>query len=229
MTIGGFLKTSLLDYPGHIASTVFICGCNYRCPYCHNADLVAGKNLTKIYTQAEIIDYLKKRSGIIEGICFTGGEPTLCKDLFSFISDVKNMGFLVKLDTNGCNPMFIKNAYERKLIDYVAMDIKNSKEKYAPTCGVPIHLSNLERSIDYVRSCGIDYEFRTTVIKEYHTPEDIESIGQWLNKSSQYYLQQYVEQPTQFKTGLHPHSEETLKAMADSVKDCFDHVGLRGI
>ncbi|GMQ57153.1 anaerobic ribonucleoside-triphosphate reductase activating protein [Vallitalea sediminicola] len=229
MNIKGFTKTTLLDYPGHIASTIFTGGCNFNCPYCHNGDLVTShKNLDNI-TEQSILDHIKKRCGIINNICISGGEPTLQPDLISFLQKIKKHPIKIKLDTNGSNPSIIKSAYENDLIDYIAMDIKNSKAKYALTVDRKINITDIEESIEYIKTCGIDYEFRTTVLKEFHTIDDIISIGEWLNGSKRFFIQQYVESDKQIEQGFHAHSTKTLINFQNSVEPYFESVSIRGV
>jgi pyruvate formate lyase activating enzyme len=167
MQINGFNKTTLLDYPKHIAATVFIGGCNMRCPFCHNASLVEYVGSQPAISIDEVLDYLKKRKGILEGVCVTGGEPTLYPELPAFISEIKALGFKVKLDTNGTNPAMLKNLSENRLIDYVAMDIKNSKSKYPLTTGMQnIKLDKICDSVSFLLTSQVEYEFRTTIVKE---------------------------------------------------------------
>ena len=174
MKISGFQKTTLLDYPGKVACTVFLNGCNFRCPFCHNADLVIPESETGIFTENEIFEYLKKRKGILDGVCITGGEPLLNKEISEFMKRIKEMGLLVKLDTNGSFPERLEEIIRAGVVDYVAMDIKNSFEKYSETSGLSNKdLTNIKRSIDLIMEGKTDYEFRTTVVREFHTVEDI--------------------------------------------------------
>lgn len=229
MNIKGFTKTTLLDYPGHIASTIFTGGCNFNCPYCHNGDLVtAHKDMDNI-TEQSILAHIKKRCGIINHICISGGEPTLQLDLINFLQKIKEYPIKIKLDTNGTNPSLIKSAYENDLIDYIAMDIKNSKDKYALTVDRKINIAGIEESVDYIKNCGIDYEFRTTVIKEFHTTHDIIRIGEWLNGSKRFFIQQYVESDKQIEQGFHAHSHETLMNFKNLVEPYFESVSIRGV
>lgn len=192
MTFGGLQKLTLIDYPGKIAATVFTVGCNFLCPYCHNPELVDPakiKDQPKL-SEKEILKFLASRQGLLEGVCITGGEPTLSPDLPEFISKIKALGFLVKLDTNGSNPEMLANLLKEKLIDYVAMDIKAPLEKYKKIVGENISLENIQRSVELTCSSP-DYEFRTTVLPALHSEKDILSIGRWLQGSKKYYLQQF--------------------------------------
>lgn len=197
MLILGLNKTTLLDYPGRVAATVFVGGCNFRCPFCHNGQLVLKPSLQETYSEEEVFSFLKKRKGILKGVCITGGEPTLQADLPEFIAKIKELGYAVKLDTNGYLPNVLKGLLENKLLDYVAMDIKNCKEKYAVTAGfLPedgFRLERIEEAMEILKTFSVDYEFRTTVVKEYHTKENIVKIGEWIAGCPHYFLQQYKE------------------------------------
>jgi pyruvate formate lyase activating enzyme len=229
MNIKGFTKTTLLDYPGYIASTIFTGGCNFNCPYCHNGDLVTAHKSMDNITEQSILAHIKKRCGIINNICISGGEPTLQPDLIDFLQKIKDYPIKVKLDTNGSNPSIIRLAYENNLIDYIAMDIKNSKDKYSLTCDRKINISDIEESVEYIKTCGIDYEFRTTVLKEFHTIDDMLSIGKWLDGSKRFFIQQYVESDKQIEQGYHSHSPKMLLNFQDSVKPYFESVSIRGV
>ena len=175
MQIHGFQKMTLLDFPGRVACTVFTGGCNLRCPFCHNALLVTKLTDTDIIPTESVFSYLEKRKGILDGVAITGGEPLLQPDIASFIRKIKNMGYAVKLDTNGAYPAKLRDLIEEGIVDYVAMDVKNSKEKYGETVGIPnFDVSKIEESIKFLMSGKVDFEFRTTVVKEFHTVEDIE-------------------------------------------------------
>ena len=229
MCILGFQKTTLLDYPHKLAATIFFGGCNFRCPFCHNAELVTQNALPELSHDA-ILAYLKKRTGILEGVCITGGEPTLSKGLPDFIHKIKNLGLLVKLDTNGSNPSMLKELMQTHTIDYVAMDIKNSPEKYEATAGAKVNLSNIQESIDLLLTATIPYEFRTTVVRELHTEEDFIKIGQWLQGASQYYLQNFVNSdrlicPNRFSS----YDSESLTYFCNLLKSQIPLVALRGI
>lgn len=194
MRIVGLMKTTLLDYPGKVASTLFTGGCNFRCPYCHNGDLVLSHTTMDAYSEEEIFSHLNKRKNTLNGVCITGGEPTLQTELPSFIRKVKSLNLLVKLDTNGTNPSMLTSLLDEGLLDYVAMDIKHSKSKYNDVaCMNPLDLQSIEESVEILKNCNIDYEFRTTVTKELHKMEDFEEIGKWIEGSKAYYLQPYKE------------------------------------
>lgn len=194
MRIVGLMKTTLLDYPGKVASTIFTGGCNFRCPYCHNGDLVLDFANMEPYTEDEVFKHLNKRKNTLNGICVTGGEPTLQMDLPDFISKVKDLGLLVKLDTNGTNPTMLTKLLDDKLLDYVAMDIKHSKKKYNEVaCMKNFTLAPIEESVEILKSCSVDYEFRTTVTRQLHSIDDFEEIGKWISGSKAYFLQPYKE------------------------------------
>lgn len=194
MILKGLQKLTLLDFPGKIACTVFSGGCNFRCPFCHNASLVLGERLSESPTLSEedFFAFLKKRRGMLEGVCVSGGEPTLYPDIIPFLINIKELGYSVKLDTNGYRPSVIREAVAANAVDYFAMDIKNSKESYARTVGVPdFDISKIEESISYLMSCGVDFEFRTTLVRELHSEEDILSIAKWLEGPEKYFLQTF--------------------------------------
>lgn len=193
MKICGLQKTTLLDYPGHVAATLFLSGCNMRCPFCHNADLVNGHSIGE-FSIEEVLSFLKKRQGVLEGVCITGGEPTLNEDLDELIKSIKELGYLIKLDTNGLKPEVIKQLYESGLIDYVAMDIKSSLSTYSRACGIATpNVDAIKESIHYIMNCGVDYEFRTTLVKGIHTISDVEDIANTIKGAKAYYLQSYKE------------------------------------
>ena len=180
MKITGLQKMTLLDYPGRIACTVFLQGCNFRCPFCHNSDLLGPEGETAISVK-ELLSFLKKRRGMLDGVCITGGEPTVQKDLPDLLRAVKALGYPVKLDTNGSNPAMLKALVAEGLVDYVAMDIKNSREKYGRTAGVPgLFMDKIEESMVFLLEGHVDYEFRTTVVREFHDAAAIGAMGQWL-------------------------------------------------
>lgn len=230
MQIHGLNKTTLLDYPGHVAATVFTGGCNFRCPFCHNGDLVLHPETIPTYTEEEIFSFLKKRKPVLSGVCITGGEPTLQKDLPSFIKDVKAMGYLVKLDTNGSNPKMLETLLSESLLDYVAMDIKAGKSDYAHVAGCsPSLLSNVETSVDMLHNCSIPHEFRTTVVKGLHTDETFHEIGKWLTSDSLYFLQAYKESNEVIDKSFSAFSENELMFFLDIVKTYLPNAALRGV
>ncbi len=230
MKFSGFQKLTLLDYPEHTACTVFTYGCNFRCPFCHNALLVTQNECLEEYDSEEVLAYLKKRAGILDGICITGGEPTLADGLFDFMRKVKETGMNIKLDTNGSNPDILIAAIEDGLCDYVAMDIKNSKELYGKTAGCQsLSIEPIEKSVSYLLSGKVDYEFRTTIVSELHSVESIENIAKWIQGAKRYFLQNFVDSGNLIENNLHAHKPETLEAMRISASKYIDFVGVRGI
>ncbi len=230
MLILGLQKTTLLDYPGKVASTIFTGGCNFKCPYCHNRDLVMPPADVLAYSKDEIFDHLNKKKKILDGVCITGGEPTLHKDLPDFISEIKDLGLLVKLDTNGTNPQMLKSLVNDGLLDYVAMDIKHSKAKYNSIANmINFDLSAIEESVSFLKENSVEYEFRTTIMKECHTEDDIIEIGKWINGASAYYLQSYRESEQVINPIFSPHSPETLKHFVEILKPFVPNTFLRGI
>lgn len=230
MQIAGLQKLTLLDYPGKVACTVFTAGCNYRCPFCHNASLVLPEKPTSLISAEEVLSFLKKRVGVLDGVCVTGGEPLLQKDLEQFLRDIKNLGFPVKLDTNGSNPQGLQHLISEGLIDYAAMDIKNCLPKYAQTSGAPFcDLDAVIQSAEVLMLSAIPFEFRTTVVKEYHTPEDMHLIGRWLQDSPSYYLQQFVASEDVIQSGLHAVDLETMQQMRDILAIYIEDVAVRGV
>lgn len=229
MKICGLQKLTLLDYPGKTACTIFTGGCNFRCPFCHNGDLVLGGDVGEI-PEAEIFAFLKKRIGILDGVCITGGEPLLNDDIRDFILGVRELGYSVKLDTNGSRPKLLKELITDGLVDYVAMDIKNSKVAYPETVGIDrFDVSGVEESIRFLITSGIEYEFRTTVVSEYHTKERIEELAKWISGAKRYFLQNFKESDGVIKKGLSPVGEESLKEFSEIAKRYINNVELRGV
>jgi pyruvate formate lyase activating enzyme len=222
MQINGFQKLTLLDFPGKVACIVFTPGCNFRCPFCHNASLVTHIDGESI-EEEEILSYLKKRQGLLDGVVVTGGEPTLQGDLADFLGKVKALGYAVKLDTNGTSPEKLKTLVEKGLVDYVAMDIKNTAAKYPVTagCGSAV-LGKVEESIDFLLADTVDYEFRTTVTAELHTPQDIGDIAKRIKGAKRYFLQNFIDSGDIVSPGNSP---VTPQVMAEMVKTAQDLVG----
>ena len=204
MEFAGLQKISLVDYEGKVACTLFTAGCNFRCPFCHNSDLVIyAKNVNYIPFD-EILDYLNKRKGMLDAVVITGGEPTLMPDLKEKLYEIKKLGYKIKLDTNGTNPDIVKELVDLKLIDYVAMDIKNSYEAYSKTIGLESYDSNkILESINYLLSGEVDYEFRTTLVKEFHSDEDIKNIAKMIQSAKRYYLQEFKNSDHCIESSLH--------------------------
>lgn len=230
MQIHGFNKTTLLDYPGHLASTIFLGGCNFRCPFCHNKALVLSPDTEPTIPADEVLQYLKKRQGILEGVCVSGGEPTMETDLPSFLYSIKSLGYRIKLDTNGYRPQVIKHLYHNGLIDFIAMDIKSSPEQYSKAAGIPsLNFEKIKESASFIMESGISYEFRTTIVKELHSSREISSIGEWLKGAKFYYLQNYQDSDSVILPGYTSHTKETLETFKDILSKSMGHVSIRGI
>lgn len=229
MQIHGLQKLTLLDYPKKTACTVFLGGCNFRCPFCHNGNL-ATEEYQNLISQDEFFSFLSKRKGLLDGVCITGGEPTLTPDLEDFIKKIKSLGFLVKLDSNGTNPSVLKSLIEKNLIDYIAMDIKNSKNAYKETAGVQnLNIKDIEESVELIKASGIDYEFRTTVVAEFHSEENIQDIARWLAGSKKYFLQCFRDSEFVLKKGLTAPTKEELESFKTILTGYIDFVDIRGI
>lgn len=233
--ISGLQKMTLLDYPGKVACTVFLQGCNFRCPFCHNSGLLDKESAETIPVE-ELTAFLKKRVGLLDGVCVTGGEPTLQPALEDLLMQIKAMGYLVKLDTNGNRPQVVKTLVGKGLVDYIAMDIKNCPSRYGQTAGVPdMTLVWVEESIRYLLAGHVDYEFRTTVAEELHTPQDFEAMGKWFasldpeHKPEKFFIQPYVDRDSVLTTGLHTPTGETLREMAAAIAPYVKTVAIRGM
>ena len=229
MLISGLQKLTLLDFPNHVACTIFLKGCNFRCPFCQNKDLVLPEAKTTYYTEEEILDFIEKRKNVLDGVCFTGGEPTLHKDLADLMKKVKMLGLKVKLDTNGYNPDALIDLVNNKLVDYVAMDIKNSFQKYDLTTGIKfVDTSKIQKSIDFLKRGTIPYEFRTTVVKEYHNVSDFIDIAKTLQGASKYYLQKFEDSDTCISRGLHAPTDGEMKNYLNILKTLGINAFIRG-
>ena len=229
MNIHGLQKMTLLDFPGRVACTVFLGGCDLNCPFCHNAELIDG-TAKPVMDDAELLAFLEKRKGLLDGVAFTGGEPTLRTDLGDLLRKIKAMGYPVKLDTNGMHPDRLKALIDGGLVDYVAMDVKNSPEKYAHTCGVEtMDLTPIKESVKLLLSGAVDYEFRTTVVDELHTLSDFESIAQWIAGAKRYYLQAFTDRDTVVYENFHAPAKECMETYASAVRKTVQEVALRGI
>lgn len=226
----GLQKLTLLDYPGNMACTVFTGGCNYRCPFCHNRSLVfLNENDSEILVD-DIMDYVRNRRKVLDGVCITGGEPTLHKGLKNFIKGIKELGLKVKLDTNGSNFSVVKDLVEQGLVDYIAMDIKNCPEKYPETIGLTAYdLSEVIKTKNYLLENHVEYEFRTTVVKQFHEVADIEKIGEWIKGARHYYLQNFEDHGSCIQEGLSEVDLETLELMKKTAEKYVEDVELRGI
>ena len=245
MLIHGLQKTTLLDYPGKVACTVFFGGCDLRCPFCHNAGLVLSPEEAPTIPVQEFFSFLGKRRGILDGVCFTGGEPLMQRDIADLIRGIKQMGFLVKLDTNGTYPERLMELTDEGLVDYVAMDIKSSRENYQKAVGIRgFDTAKVERSAEHIMSCGVDYEFRTTAAKGLIEASDFAAIGEWLKGAKRYFIQAFRDGDSLlYKTAraeseslmpppipeLSEFTAEELHAFADIVRPYFFEVGVRGI
>ena len=232
MLISGLQKLTLLDYPGHVACTVFTGGCNFRCPFCHNAPLVLPERLQADEDgSATVLAFLKKRQGILDGVAVTGGEPLLHKDMADFLREIKNLGFAVKLDTNGSFPDRLRELVEAGLVDRVAVDIKNSPALYAKTIGVPgFDLTPVERTVDYLLGGPVEYEFRTTVVKGLHTRESLIEAARWIAGAKEYFLQQFKDSGDVIAIeGLSAFTGEEMHALADAVRPYVPAVQVRGV
>lgn len=228
MNIQGLQKLTLLDYPGKLACTIFTAPCNLRCPFCHNSGLITGWDDSIDW--AEIRGFLKSRVGILEGVCITGGEPTLHPDLVDHLTGIKSLGFLVKLDTNGTNPQVLVGLVDAGLVDYVALDVKNSPQRYNRTVGVKdFDVTSIATSIEFLLSHKVDYEFRTTVVREYHEEQGLLELAQWIKGAKRYYLQTFVDSEQVLQKGLHAYSPEEMRALAELIRPIIPVVEVRGI
>ena len=226
MVISGLQKLTLLDFPQKVACTVFLGGCNLRCPFCQNGEILDGR--TAGMTEDDFFAFLKKRQKILDGVCVAGGEPLLHEGIFSFIEKIRALGYAVKLDTNGTFPVRLKRLVQEKLIDYVAMDIKNSPKKYARTAGTAVDLENIRESAAFLMESGIDYEFRTTVVAKYHRAEDFIAIGEWLRGAKKYFLQNFVDSEFVLEKGLTAYSDEDLQAFKQLLLPYIPTTKIRG-
>lgn len=230
MNIQGLQKVTLLDFPGRVACTVFLAGCNFRCPFCHNASLVTHVDQDRDIPEEEILSFLKKRRGVLDGVCITGGEPLLAPGLDSFIRKIKDLGYEVKLDTNGSNVERLKTLAGSGMLDYIAMDIKNAPGKYGMTIGIDGYdMSNILKSVDYLMTGPVPFEFRTTVVREFHKREDFEEIGRWLKGAPAYYLQGFVDSGDVIRPGLRAYTKEIMEQALGIVKKYIPAAELRGV
>ena len=230
MRLGGIQKLTLLDYPGTVACTVFTLGCNMRCPFCHNSLLVTKTEEAEVYPEEDFFAFLEKRRGILDGVCVTGGEPLIHSDAGEFIAKIKALGYKVKLDTNGSFPDRLEEILKSGNVDYVAMDIKNSPEKYAETVGIPgFDVSKIQRSIEIIRSSGVEYEFRTTVVSPLHNGESIAGAAKMVKGSPKYFLQNFVDSGNLINgEGMSGLTEEELNDALAKAKDFIPGSQIRG-
>lgn len=219
----------MVDFDGKIACTVFTGGCNFRCPFCHNAPLVVGNVKSQQIDCDEVFDYLQKRKGLVDAVCVTGGEPTLQPELCDFLAKVRSMGYATKLDTNGLRPDVLKEVLDKKLVDFVAMDVKNSPEKYARTVGVDnVDMGKILESMRLLKESGVDYEFRTTIIKEFHTADDMQKIAYLVSGASRYFMQKYNDNDGCIAHGYTPVDKADAEKYIEYFKGKVGKVELRG-
>ena len=229
MKIHGLQKMTLLDYPGRVACTVFLGGCDLNCPFCHNAELIDG-TAEPVMDDAGLLAFLEKRKGLLDGVAVTGGEPTLRRDLNDLFRRIKALGYPIKLDTNGLHPDRLKMLLDEGLVDYVAMDVKNSPEKYALTCGRDaVDLAKIRESIRLLMESGVDYEFRTTVVDELHEASDFEAIGREIAGAKAYYLQAFVDRDTVVFENFHAPTMECMKSYLQTVRKFVPNSAIRGM
>ena len=226
--IGGLQKVTLLDFPGKIACTVFLTGCNLRCPYCHNPELVLPQDSKKYISEGELFKFLVSRKGKLDGVCITGGEPTVHQELPFLIRRIRDMGFLIKLDSNGTAPEMLEYLLREKLLDYVAMDIKNAPSRYTETCGADV-IANVKKSVALLKSSHAEYEFRTTVCHPLHSPEDIREIGRWICGARRYFLQPFVDSGNMLGSGVSVMTRTELEELLSAVKPYIPAAELRGV
>ena len=230
MSIHGLNKLTLLDYPGKLAATIFLGSCNFRCPFCHNGDLVLNPSSQPVIELEEVIRFLKKRQGILEGVCITGGEPTLYAGLEDLICAIRELGYAVKLDTNGYRPEVLKDLVSKGLLDMVAMDIKSDQDSYAQVAGrSELQMEKICESVDYLMEGHVPYEFRTTVVRELHNRDTFEKIGQWIGGCQAYYLQNYKDSDAIIQPGFHGYGIEELTEFKDLLLEKIEKVEIRGI
>ena len=226
MRIGGLQKLTLLDFPGKVACTLFLQGCNFRCPFCHNTPLL--NDMPQIPSD-ELMSFLQKRKGMLDGVAITGGEPLINDDIAPLLIKIKELGYAVKLDTNGSFPDRLRALVEDGLVDYVAMDIKNCRTKYEQTAGAKDILSSVERSVRYLLDGHVDYEFRTTVVNEFHEPEDFHDIGQWISGAKAYFLQNFVDSGQVLCSGLSAPSKQKLENCRKISGQYISNTQIRGL
>lgn len=228
MRICGLQKLAMVDFPGKLAATVFTGGCNLRCPFCHNVPLVTHLEEAEHFSEEEVLDFLRRRQGLLDGVVLSGGEPLLHDGVGAFLRKVRDLGFAVKLDTNGTNPDMLEALAQEGLLDYAAMDIKNSPDRYAETCGGVDLLGPVKRSAALLMAGAVDYEFRTTVCAPLHTPEEMAGIGRWLKGAKRYFLQPFVDSGELVGSGMKPLTKEEIEALRDSVLPDIPSTQIRG-
>ena len=229
MDIQGLHKMTMLDWPGKVACTVFLGGCDFRCPFCHNSELLSGP-MPILMDQEGLLEFLRKRQGLLDGVCVTGGEPLLRPGLPGLLDGIKNLGFPVKLDTNGNHPDRLVRLWEQGLVDYVAMDVKNSPERYPETVGVPgLDLTPVRDSVAWLLEGHVEYEFRTTAVRQLHDAASFQAIGRWLQGARRYYIQNFVDRDTVLRAGLSGFEKAELEAFASLVRPFVERVEVRGV
>ena len=229
MDIQGLQKMTLLDWPGKVACTVFLGGCDFRCPFCHNSELLSGP-MPILMDQEGLLEFLRKRQGLLDGVCVTGGEPLLRPGLPGLLDGIKNLGFPVKLDTNGNHPDRLVRLWEQGLVDYVAMDVKNSPERYPETVGVPgLDLAPVRDSVAWLLEGHVEYEFRTTAVRQLHDAASFQAIGRWLQGARRYYIQNFVDRDTVLRAGLSGFEKAELEAFASLVRPFVERVEVLGV
>lgn len=229
--IKGLQKTSLIDYEPYIASVIFLTGCNFRCPYCQNRDLVLDSPKLPIIPEEKILKFLKEKKEWLDGVCISGGEPTIQKDLPEFIEKIKKIGLKVKLDTNGSNPRMLKELVKKRLVDYIAMDIKAPIEKYSDVVKVKVDIDDIKKSIDIIKNSNVDYDFRITAVPTLTNNDDIKRIGEWLKNSKRFFIQQFRPKICLDKSfeKIKPYTKEELERLIKIAKPYFVFVGLSGV
>lgn len=229
MQIHGLQKMTLLDFPGKVACTVFLGGCDFRCPFCHNWDIL-DPSTPVIMEEDEFYKFLDKREGLLDGVAITGGEPLLRTGMADFIKGIKSRGFLVKLDTNGNHPDRLKELVSEGLLDYVAVDVKNNKERYGETVGIPmLDISKIEETISFLLEGNVPYEFRTTVLRQFHDADSFKGIAEWIEGAEHYFIQSFVDRETVPFSGLEAYSPEELEEFKKLVEPHVKHIDIRGV
>lgn len=230
MNIQGLQKVTLLDFPGKVACTVFLAGCNFRCPFCHNASLVTCIEPGRSIPRSGLLAFLKKRAGVLDGVCITGGEPLLSDGLEELLTEIRGMGYEIKLDTNGTGPERLKRLADAGLVDYIAMDVKNSPAKYAVTTGTGgALLDRVRESVRFLVEGSVPYEFRTTVVRGLHERKDFEELGQWLRGAERYYLQAFVDSGDLISPGMQGYTKDIMEQALAVVRKYVPHAELRGV
>ncbi|MEE3398550.1 MAG: anaerobic ribonucleoside-triphosphate reductase activating protein [Eubacterium sp.] len=229
MQIHGLQKMTLLDFPGKVACTVFLGGCDFRCPFCHNWDIL-DPSTPVIMEEDEFYKFLDKREGLLDGVAITGGEPLLRTGMVDFIKGIRSRGFLVKLDTNGNHPDRLKELVSEGLLDYVAVDVKNNKERYGETVGIPmLDISKIEETISFLLEGNVPYEFRTTVLRQFHDADSFKGIAEWIEGAEHYFIQSFVDRETVPFSGLEAYSPEELEEFKKLVEPHVKHIDIRGV